>query len=45
MRKLTQNSTLPIAYDTPSVLPSEVEVSRGVAYCLLPIACSLFPNK
>ena len=36
-----------IAHDTPSVLPSEAEVSvrlsahaevRGVAYCLLPIA-------
>ena len=34
---------LPIVYETPSVLPSEVEVSRGVAYCLLPIAYCLLP--
>ncbi|MEQ9235983.1 hypothetical protein [Coleofasciculus sp. E2-BRE-01] len=34
MSKLTQNSTLPIAY---CPLP--------IAYCLLPIACSLFPDK
>ncbi|MEQ9001313.1 MAG: hypothetical protein RID53_33030, partial [Coleofasciculus sp. B1-GNL1-01] len=26
-----------IAHETPSVLPSGVEVSRGVAYCLLPL--------